>query len=156
MISTRIEISYNKLARMADLADLAEVLFPGNRNQQHAFFVVWITLKWQHCIVPNLSEVAAQHHVSRRTMERVRAKLRRLGLIEHVSRLSSRFGYREGWVLSTRFERGLHELADKVAGFKDDRVGSREKDSVLLEFAALRRAAVRNGSEATGGEKRRN
>ena len=150
MINTRIEISFNKMARLADLEDLAEILFPGNRNQQHAFLVVWIALKWRHRMVPNLADVAAQHHVSRRTLERVRAKLRRMGIIEHVSRFSSRFGYHEGWVLSTRFERGLRELADKVAGLNDAGNGSNEKDQMLVGLAAARRnsPAVTTASRA--------
>ena len=45
MASTKIEFSFNKIARMSDLSDLAELLFPGNRNQQHAFLAVWISLK---------------------------------------------------------------------------------------------------------------
>ncbi len=142
MTNTRIEISFNKIARLADLEDLAEILFPGNRNQQHAFLVVWITLKWRHRMVPNLAEAAAQHYVSRRTMERVRAKLRRLGIIEHVSRFSARYGYREGWVLSSRFERSLRQLAERVAALKDTQAGSHEKDQLLVGLAAVRRAAT--------------
>ena len=42
MTSTKIEWSFNKIARMADLSDLAEMLFPGNRNHQHAFLATWL------------------------------------------------------------------------------------------------------------------
>jgi hypothetical protein len=139
MTSTRIELAFNKIARISDASDLAELLFPGNRNQQHAFLVLWFSLKWTGPqLVPNLTTIATPHGVSKRTLERVRAKLRRLGLIDHVSRFNARHGYREGWALSTRFEHSLRQLADQVAMLKDVTRGAREKDQLLLQFAAAR------------------
>ena len=92
MTSTRIEVSFNRIARLDDLADLAELLFPGNRNQQHAFLAVWLSLKWaDHHMVPNLGQVAREHGITKRTLERVRAKMRRMGLIDHVSRFTKRY-----------------------------------------------------------------
>lgn len=158
MTSTRIEFAFNRIARLGDSADLAELLFPGNRNQQHCFLVLWFLLKWAGPgLVPNLSAPAEQHEVGRRTLERVRAKLRRLGLIDHVSRFNGRHGYREGWVLSPRFERGLRQLADHVATCRDTARGARNKDQVLIAFAAARcagapsrgNALAVSGSEAT-------
>jgi len=144
MTSTKIDWSFNKIAKLADSADLAEMLFPGNRNQQHAFLVLWLALKWaDHHMVPNVADVAQKHGVSRRTAERVRAKLRRMGLIDRVSRFNSQYGYREGWVLSTRFERSLRTLADKLAELKDTDRGSREKDELLLDYAKVRRDSHR-------------
>lgn len=152
MTSTKVEISFNKIVRLADLSDLAELLFPGNRNQQHAFLAVYIELKWaDHHMVPNLSEVTRKYEITKRTIERVRAKMRRMGLIDHVSRFNATYGYREGWVLSGRFERSLRQLADKMAGLDDGSNGSREKDLMLLQFAAMRRNAACRHS-ANGGE----
>jgi len=143
MTSTKIELSFNKINRVSDLADLAELLFPGNRNQQHAFLVIWISLKWAaNCMVPNLAVPAEKHGVSRRTLERVRAKMRRMGLIDHVSRFSAEWGYREGWALSGRFERALRTLADKVADSKRPRAGKKDKDELVLQLAESRRAAA--------------
>jgi predicted DNA-binding transcriptional regulator YafY len=131
------------------LADLAELLFPGNRNQQHAFLVIWISLKWAaHHMVPNLSEIAAEYGVSKRTLERVRAKMRRMGLIDHVSRFTQRFGYREGWCLSPRFEKALKQLVQMTAQFKDTTVGSQDKDMLILQLAQTRRDAVKRDSDS--------
>lgn len=141
MTNTRVEFAFNKIARIADASDLAELLFPGNRNQQHAFLVIWFSLKRDTSgLVPNLNEPAQQYGISRRTLERARSKLRRLGLIDHVSRFNARHGYREGWVLSTRFEHSLRQLADKVTDLRSVENGSREKDELLLQLAAARRA----------------
>ena len=142
MTSTKIVLSFIRVRRLADLSELAELLFPGNRNQQHAFLVVWITLKWRHDIVPNLADAAHQHGVSRRTLERVRAKMRCLGLIEHVSHFNPRYGHRDGWVLSTRFERSLQQLAEKATTLKDAGVGSQEKDLLLLQLVEAYRETV--------------
>ena len=145
MTSSKTDFSYNRIRRLSDLSDLAEILFPGNRNQQHAFLTIWISLKWAgHRMVPNLSEIAEQHGVSRRTLERVRAKMRRMGLIDHVSRFNARRGYREGWILSTRFEKSLMQLTEMVAGFKDTATGSQDKDMLVLQLAQARRDAVAN------------
>ena len=157
MTFTRIEVSFNKIARLDDLADLAELLFPGNRNQQHAFLAVWLALKWaDHHMVPNLGEVAREHNITKRTLERVRAKMRRMGLIDHVSRFNAKHGYREGWVLSNRFERALRELACKVADLKDTSKGSREKDELLLSYAEAMHRASRpfiSDDQSFGGDK---
>ena len=149
MTSTKIAWSFNKIAKLADSADLAEMLFSGNRNQQHAFLVLWFSLKWgDHRMVPNLASVVRKSGVSRRTLERVRAKLRRLGLIDHVSRFNARHGYREGWLLSTRFEHSLKNLADRIERLKDPTIGSQEKDEMLLEFARVRRDSRRDAEVA--------
>ena len=143
MTSTKIELSFNRINRVTDLADLAELLFPGNRNQQHAFLVIWVSLKWaDNCMVPNLAVPAQKHSVSRRTSERVRAKIRRMGLIDHISRFNAEWGYREGWALSGRFERALRTLADKVADGKRQHAGGEEKDELVLQLAESRRAAA--------------
>lgn len=140
MTSNKVDLNASRIARLQDVGDLAELLFPGNRNQQHCCLVLWLSLKWaDRSLVPNLAGVAEQHGVSKRTLERVRAKLRRLGLIDHVSRFNARHGYREGWVLSTRFSRNLSLLAEKVQHVAKPATGSRDKDRLLLEAARARR-----------------
>lgn len=139
MTSTRIELSFNRVARLQDAGDLAELLFPSNRNQQHCFLVIWFSLKWaDRGMVPNLSEVATEQGITRRTFERVRAKMRRLGLIDHVSRFDKNYGYREGWTLSRRFERCLRVLAERVDDLGANCDGSRAKDHMLIVFAQAR------------------
>ena len=148
MTSSKIDFSFNRIRRLTDLADLAEMLFPNNGNQQHAFLVIWISLKWaNHRIVPNLAGIAEQHSVSKRTLERVRAKMRRMGLTDHVSRFNAKRGYREGWILSTRFEKSLRQLAEVVAGFKDLTTGSQDKDMLVLQLAQARRDAAKSDRE---------
>lgn len=143
MITTKIDFSHRRIARLADIGELAEMFFPGNRNQQYAFLVIWIRLKWRtEGIVPNLGQFVTAQGVSRRTLERVRAKMRRMGLLEHVSRFDPRFGNREGWTLSDNFEKGLQTMAQKLKQFKDVDAGSQEEDEQILAMARTRRDAA--------------
>ncbi len=152
MTSTRIDWSFHKIAKLTDAADLGEMLFPANRNQQHAFLIIWIALKWQpHRMVPNLGEAVRGHGVSRRTLERVRAKLRRLGLLDRISRFNTRYGGVEGWALSSRFEHSLRVLADRIGAMKDSARGSREKDEMLIDFAKVRRNSLRMEKSSRSG-----
>jgi len=89
-------------------------------------------------------------------LERVRAKMRRMGMIDHVSRFNAKRGYREGWILSTRFEKSLGQLAEMVAGFKDTAIGSQDKDMLVLQLSQARRDAVTTHTQdkknKSGGE----
>lgn len=149
MTNTRIELHAGKIARLTDASDLAETLFPGNRNQQHAFLVIWFSLKSRtDNLVPNLIDTTRAHGVSRRTLERVRAKMRRIGLIDRISRFNRRYNGREGWLLSTRFERSLRRLASIMASFRDRASQSKDKDTLLIQLAEARRDAARRGYRA--------
>jgi len=140
MISTKIDFSHRRIAKLADVGEMAEMFFPGNRNQQYAFLVIWVRLKWRtEGIVPNLGQFVTAQGVSRRTLERVRAKMRRMGLLEHVSRFDPRFGNREGWTLSENFEKSLNTMAQKIGQFKDMERSSQEEDERILATARLRR-----------------
>ena len=133
------KISFNHRKEISDYSDLVEMLFPGNRNQQHAAACILFELKWCQHIVPNLAFLEAKYNISRRILQRTRAKLSKLGLIEHVSYLNSRYDGQHGWKLSTRFERALNLLAEKCAGFRNTKTSSKEKDSMLVDFANARR-----------------
>ena len=100
--STKIEAGFNRISRVQDLSDLAELLFPGNRRHQFAFLAIFLELKWaREGLVPDLAMAVDRYGVTRRVLERCRSRMRRLGLIDHISRFSRRYGGREGWVLST-------------------------------------------------------
>jgi len=85
------KISFNHRKDLADYGDLVEMLFPGNRNQQHASACIFFELKWAQGLVPNLSYLEKRYDISRRILQRSRAKLARLGLIEHISSFNKRY-----------------------------------------------------------------
>jgi hypothetical protein len=131
--STKIELNSNKIARMEGLDELARVLIPGNKNQQRIFLAIFVELKWAtDQFLPALEPIADQHNISRRTLETVRAKMRRLGIIDHVSRFNRKNGYREGWVFSRRLETSLENLSKQVQNFKrckDEKQKQKDRDA---------------------------
>ena len=131
--STKIEFRHGRIGRIEDITDLVETFFPGNRNQQHAAARILLQLKHAHRIVPNLAHLEQKYGISRRTLQRARAKLARLGLIEHVSWMNSRHGGQEGWRPSGRMSTALRQLADRIDGWrKDERRERHEKDEMLV------------------------
>ena len=131
--STKIDFRHRRINQLGDITDLVEILFPGNRNQQHAAARILLVLKQSDAIVPNLSALEQEYEISRRTLQRTRAKLSRLGLIEHVSWMNCRYGGQEGWKLSGRMSTALRSLADKVDGWRRDSARIR-KDEALVDF----------------------
>lgn len=146
------KISFNHRKDISDYSDLVELLFPGNRNQQHAAACIFFELKWANSMVPNLAYIERKYDISRRILQRSRAKLSRLGLIEHVSYLNSRYGGQHGWKLSSRFEQGLKQLARKCAGFRDTRTSSKRKGLMLVEFTDAKRNTLGYKSSNTSNE----
>lgn len=143
MTSHRIELNARRINKLADASDLAEVLFPGNRNQQHAFLVIWFALRWsRNDFVTDMATTSNKASVSRRTLERVRAKLRHLGLIERISHFNPRHGGQAGWASSSRFERSLRRLADQIAVLRSNDAAAFEKDQLLINLADARRSVV--------------
>ena len=144
---TKIHFNYRK--EISDYSDLVEMLFPGNRNQQHAAACILFKLKWSESIIkPSLNFIQDKYAVSKRILERTRSKLSRLGLIEHVSSFNTRYGGQSGWKLSSRFEAALKRLAEKTSMFRDKSLSTREKDEMFIGFTDARRSV---GSDINSG-----
>jgi len=128
------------------------MLFPGNKNQQYAAACIFFELKWADRIVPKLAYIETKYGVTRRILQRARAKFTRLGIIEHVSYLNTRYGGQSGWKLSSRFEMALRKLAEECAHFRNATVSSKEKDLMLVELMDARREIERGtrGENDTG------
>ena len=136
MPSTKIELNHNKIARIQGLDELAKVLFPGNRNHQKVFLAIFIELKYApQQFLPYLTPLCDKYGFTPRMLETVRSKMRRIGIIDHVSRFNKAYGYREGWVFSNRFSRALIQLADLTKAFKDRKDALQEqKDHDLFIY----------------------
>ena len=112
--ATKIDFRHARVRKIGDVVDLVEMLFPGNRNRQHAAARILLALRAAAGPMSSLSELERVYGISRRTLQRTRAKLARLGLIERVTWMNSRYGGREGWKLSSRMSAGLRLLADRI------------------------------------------
>ena len=133
--STKIDFAHSKIRHLDDVTDILAMLFPGNRNQQHAAGRILLALKQAGDIVNSLSSLERQYNISRRTLQRSRAKLARLGLIEHVSWMNSRYGGRHGWKLSSRMSTALRRLADTIDQWRGDRRTCKcQKEEALIDL----------------------
>jgi hypothetical protein len=134
--STKIELNHNKIARILGLDELARILFPGNRNHQKVFLSIFIELKYApQQFLPYLTPLCDKYGFTPRMLETVRSKMRRMGIIDHVSRFNKKYGYREGWIFSSRFSRALIQLAELTKGFRDRKDALQEqKDYDLFMY----------------------
>mgnify|MGYP000002897682 FL=1 len=127
MVSTKIDFNYNRIARIQGLDELGVILFPGNKNHQKVFLSIFIELKYaNNGFLASLIHLCDKYGFTPRMLETVRSKMRRMGIIDHVSRFNNSYGYREGWVFSSRLSRALKRLDELVLGF-------REKTDILQE-----------------------
>jgi hypothetical protein len=117
--AVKIAVSVQRVRQLADVTDLVALLFPANRNQQYAAARILLALRAAAGPVGELADLAAREGISRRTLERTRGKLARLGLIERVTWMHRRYGGQQGWVLSGRLSTTLRQLAERIDAWRD-------------------------------------
>jgi hypothetical protein len=135
---TKIEISPALVRSISGLDDLARVFFPDNSNHRRTFLAVWLGIKYADAqFLPSSVDLTRQYGVSSRSLEIVRAKMKRLGLIKRVSHFNPAFGSRSGWVFSPRFRHSLSSLAEAVgdAALPSGRAVDRQKDEDAVRYA---------------------
>jgi len=135
-VSTKIEFNCNKIAKIKDLDEVARILYPGNNNHQKVFLAIFIELKYAPGgFLSSLESLCGKYDFSSRMLETVRSKMRRMGLIDHVSRFNKTHGYREGWIFSSRFSHNLNRLFELIKGFRDRKDALQEqKDRDLFMY----------------------
>ena len=128
MPNTKIELNHNKIARIQGLDELAKTFFPGNRNHQKVFLAIFIELKFTpQEFFPTFAPLCTKYNFTPRTLETVRSKMRRMGIIDHVSRFNRVYGYREGWIFSKRFALSLNRLVELTQDFRDRKDSLQER-----------------------------
>jgi hypothetical protein len=136
MPGTKIDFNSNKIAHIQALDEIGSLLFPGNKEHQKVFLAIFIELKYaKGGFLPSLRPLCNKYDFSPRMLETVRSKMRRLGLIDHVSRFNKAHGYGEGWMFSSRFCRSLSRMSDLISGFKERKDALTErKDRDLFRY----------------------
>jgi len=134
--STKIDLNHNKIGRIHGLDELAGVLFPGNNNHQKIFLAIFIELKYApQQFLASLTPLCDKYDFTPRMLETVRSKMRRMGIIDHISRFNKTHGYREGWVFSNRFSRTLTRLSELTQDFRTRKDALQErKDRDLFMY----------------------
>jgi hypothetical protein len=97
---------------------------------------IFIELKYsKDQFMPSLRPLCDRYGFTPRSLETVRSKARRLGVIEHISRFSKTHGYRDGWVFSSRFSHSLARLVELIKEMKERKETSQEhKDRDLFRY----------------------
>jgi hypothetical protein len=117
--STKIEFNFNKISRIQGLDELSQLLFPGNKKHQKIFLAIYIELKYAPSeSLSILLPLCEKYGFSPRMLETVRSKMRRMGIIDHVSRFNRAHGYKEGWVFSNRLFRSFARIEKLLQGFR--------------------------------------
>ena len=136
-VRTKIELNPALVRRISGLDDLARIFFPDNRNHQRAFVAIWLEIKYANDqFLEFTTDLTSRYEVSARTLEIVRAKLKKLGLIKRISHFNPAHGYRSGWVFSPRFRSAVSAIsfalsaAAKASGVPLDE----EKDRASLLY----------------------
>jgi len=113
---TKIEISPALCRQVSGLDDLARIFFPDNKNHRRAFVAIWVEIKYAEAqFLSSRLDLAGRHGVSRRTLDAVRAKMKRLGLIKRVSHFNPAYGHESGWTFCSRFLGCLSDFRDRIA-----------------------------------------
>jgi len=116
---------------------LARIFLPDNPNHRKAFVALWIEIKYaEGQFLPSWTDVRGKYNLSRRTVEIVRAKLKKLGILKRVSHFNPAHGNLSGWTFSDRFGSALSSLADAMRTHRAPpcRPQDRIKDEQALLF----------------------
>ena len=90
-MNTKIELNHNKISKVRDISDMAKLLFPHNKRHQKVYLAIYIELKYAtNQSLPTLAWIAEKYNFSHRFLEIVRAKMRRMGIIDHISKFNKK------------------------------------------------------------------
>ena len=120
-ISDKIEVNKDKIYRLSDPIQLAEVFYPAkNANQRRAaFLAIFLEIKnARDQRIESTDHIAEEYKLSQSAINKARTKMSRLGLIR------KREGY---WIFSTVFTNTLRNLISKVESFQMPALSSNER-----------------------------
>ena len=130
-ISAKIEINKDKIYRISDPVQLAEIFFPSKNAHQRraAFLAILFEIKNSpNQRLDTTDHIAKKYALSQSALTKARTKMTRIGLIR------KRGGY---WIFSTVFARTLENLVKKIeahqapAQTKDER----DREKFFVEMA---------------------
>lgn len=123
--------------QIAGLDDLARIFFPDNHNHRKAFVALWIEIKHgEGQFLASRVDLPGRYNLSRRAVEIVRAKLKKMGILKRVSHFDPAYGNNSGWTFSDRFSGALSALGDAMRTLRTppNRPQDRLKDEQALLF----------------------
>jgi len=109
-ISTKIEVNKDKIYRISDPIQLAEIFFPSKNAHQKraAFLAMFFEIKnTKDQKLDSTDHIANKYGIGQSSVTKARAKMSRIGLIR------KRDGY---WIFSSVFGKTLKNLITKLEG----------------------------------------
>lgn len=98
---------------------------------------LWIEIKYaEGQFLPSCDSLSNKYGLTGRTLEVVRAKLKKLGVLKRVSHFNPAYGHLAGWTFSDRFGRVLTSLAQTMKRHREPscRPQERIKDQQAFLF----------------------
>ena len=123
-ISAKIEINKDKIYRISDPIQLAEIFFPSKNAHQRraAFLAILFEIKNSPNQRLNTTDsIAKKYSLSQSALTKVRTKMTRIGLIR------KREGY---WIFSTVFLKTIESLCEKI---KANQAPAQNRDQIDRE-----------------------
>ena len=117
--------------------DLARIFFPDNSNHRKAFLALWIEIKYApNQFLSSQMSLTSKYGLSRRTLEVVRAKLKKMGVLKRISHFDPAYANHSGWTFADRFGSTLTCLAQamKTSREQSGRPQDRLKDEQAFLF----------------------
>jgi hypothetical protein len=97
------------------LDELAQVFFPDNQNHRRAFVHIWLEIKYaRDQFLASTKMQQSREEITDRTIEIVRSKMKKMGLIKRISHFNPAHGHQSGWAFSSKFRSSLKALGDTV------------------------------------------
>ena len=121
-ISTKIEFNKDRIYRISDPIQLAEIFFPA-KNAQHkraAFLAIFFEIKnAKDQKLDTTDHIAKKYGLGQSSVTKARTKMTRIGLIR------KRDGY---WIYSSVFGKTLKNLITKIEAYQIPAKADQEKD----------------------------
>jgi len=125
-ISAKIEFNKDKIYRISDPIQLAEIFFP-SKNANHrraAFLAIFFEIKnAPHQRLDTTDHIGKDYGISQSAITKARAKMNRIGLVR------KRDGY---WIFSTIFAKTLENMVKKIEAHQAPAQTKDEKDREKL------------------------
>ena len=125
-ISAKIEVNKDKIYRISDPIQLAEIFFPSkNANQRRAaFLAIFFEIKnAPHQRLNTTDHIGKEYGISQSAITKARAKMNRIGLVR------KRDGY---WIFSTILAKTLENMVKKIEAHQAPAQTKDEKDREKL------------------------
>jgi len=119
--STKIEINKDKIYRISDPIQLAEIFFPAkNANRKRAAFlaILFEIKNAKDRKLDKTDHIAKEYGLNQSSITKARTKMSRTGLIR------KRDGY---WIFSSVFRKTLNNLTTKIEAFQTPAQNDQEK-----------------------------